>query len=38
MLTMIDGYKTYLVVAALVVAAMLLVVLLERGLGLDVPD
>lgn len=32
MLTMIDGYKTYLVMAAL-----LAVVVLEKGLGLDVP-
>lgn len=32
MLSTIDGYKTYLVMAAL-----LLVVLLEKGLGLDVP-
>ncbi len=32
MLTMIDGYKTYLVMVAL-----LAVVVLEKGLGLDVP-
>ena len=32
MLSMIDGYKTYLVMAAL-----LAVVVLEKGLGLDVP-
>jgi hypothetical protein len=32
MLTTIDGYKTYFVVAAL-----LAVVVLEEGLGLDVP-
>lgn len=32
MLSTIDGYKTYLVMAAL-----LAVVLLEKGLGLDVP-
>ena len=32
MLSTIDGYKTYLVMAAL-----LLVMLLEKGLGLDVP-
>jgi hypothetical protein len=32
MLTMINGYKTYLVMAAL-----LAVVVLEKGLGLDVP-
>jgi hypothetical protein len=32
MLKMIDGYKTYLVMAAL-----LAVVVLEKGLGLDVP-
>lgn len=32
MLTMIDGYKTYLVMAAL-----LAVVVLEKGLGFDVP-
>jgi hypothetical protein len=32
MLSTIDGYKTYLLMAAL-----LLVVLLEKGLGLDVP-
>ena len=32
MLSRIDGYKTYLVMAAL-----LAVVLLEKGLGLDVP-
>jgi hypothetical protein len=33
MLSTIDGYKTYLVMAAL-----LAVVLLEKGLGLDVPS
>jgi hypothetical protein len=32
MLSIIDGYKTYLVMAAL-----LAVVVLEKGLGLDVP-
>ena len=32
MLSTIDGYKTYLVMAAL-----LAVVVLEKGLGLDVP-
>jgi hypothetical protein len=32
MLSMIDGYKTYLVMTAL-----LAVVVLEKGLGLDVP-
>ena len=32
MLSMIDGYKTYLVMAAL-----LAVVVLEKGFGLDVP-
>jgi hypothetical protein len=32
MLSMIDGYKTYLVMAAL-----LAVVVLEKGLGVDVP-
>jgi hypothetical protein len=32
MLTMINGYKTYIVMAALLV-----VVGLEKGLGLDVP-